>query len=202
MQQPKDPRRERTLFIVKPDGVQRSLVGEIISRFEKKGLKIAALKMTHAEEEKTAEHYSSLDDAWCEKVGGYVRAAYEEEGIEFNFKNDLEAGKMVKGNLVKYMASGPVVAIVLEGAHAVEHVRKLLGSTDPKEADIGTIRGDFTIESTRLANAFDRTVRNIAHASESREEAEREIGVWFEEDELIDYNFSIEKILYDPKWDR
>lgn len=193
-------REERTLFMIKPDGVQRSLIGEILSRFEKKGLKIAALKMIQPSAKQAAEHYSSLDDAWCEKVGGYVKAAYDEQGLEFKYGSLLEAGKSVKESLVRYLAVGPVVAAVITGAHSVEHVRKLLGSTNPKEADIGTIRGDFTIESINLANSYDRTVRNLAHASESPEEAERELKVWFEESEVCSYNMAIDSILYNPQW--
>lgn len=193
------PKDEKTLFIVKPDGVQRSLVGEIITRFERKGLKIAALKLVFATVAQAEEHYSSLDDAWAEKIGGFVKEA---QGDAFAYKSLMEAGYAVKHSLVSYMASGPVVAIVLQGAHAVEHVRKLMGSTDPRKADIGTIRGDYTIESITLANSFDRTVRNLAHASESVEEAAREIKVWFSEDEMVKYNLAIDSILYDPKWDQ
>lgn len=195
-------RYERTLFIIKPDGVQRGLIGEIMSRFERKGLKPIAIKLAQATKKQAAEHYSSLDDAWCVKVGGYVAAAYAEQGLEFKYASKLEAGRAVKKSLVGYLACGPVFAVVFEGAHAVEHVRKLLGSTNPLQSDIGTIRGDFTIESITLANSFDRTVRNIAHASESVEEAEREIAVWFKQDELIKYERAIDKILYDPTWDQ
>lgn len=197
-----DPRRERTLFLVKPDGVQRALVGEILSRFEKKGLKLAGLKLVLPTKEQAKEHYSAFDDAWREKVGGYVKKGYESQGKEFPYKTQLEAGQAVQNSLARYLSCGPIVAMVIEGGHAVQHVRKLLGSTNPLEADIGTIRGDFTIESLLLANAFDRTVRNLAHSSESPEEAEREIKVWFKEDELIDYNMAIDTVLYDPTWDK
>lgn len=193
---------ERTLFLVKPDGVQRSLIGEIITRFERKGLKIAALKMVYPTKEQAAEHYSAFDDAWREKVGGFVKKAYEEKGEEFPFATQMEAGQWVQDSLAEYLSAGPIVAIVISGAHAVEHVRKLLGSTDPRSADIGTIRGDFTIESLQLANTYDRTARNLAHASESPEEAERELKVWFDESEIIQYNLAIDEILYDPKWDK
>ncbi len=195
------PEHERTLFLIKPDGVQRSLIGEIISRFEKKGLKVAALKLAQPSKKQAAEHYSAFDDAWREKVGGFVKAAYEEKGSEFPFKSLLEAGRQVQDNLSKYLSSGPIVAMVIQGSQAVTHVRKLLGSTDPSKADIGTIRGDFTIESLGLANFYDRTARNLAHSSESPEEAERELKVWFEEREIIKYNLAIDTILYDPAWD-
>lgn len=195
------PQEERTLFIIKPDGVQRGLIGEIITRFEKKGLKIAAMKMVQPTKKQAAEHYSSFDDAWREKVGGFVRDAYEGKGEAFPYGSLLEAGQSVQNKLAQYLATGPVVVMVIQGAHAVTHVRKLMGSTDPSKADIGTIRGDYTIESLSLANTFDRTARNLAHASESVEEASREIKVWFEEREVIKYNMAIDTILYDPAWD-
>ncbi len=192
---------ENTLFLVKPDGVQRGLIGKILSRFEQKGLKVVALKLVWPTMEQAAEHYSDFDDAWREKVGGFVKEAYDEKGEKFPFDNQIEAGQWVQNNLARYLSCGPVVAVVLQGAHAVEHVRKLLGSTNPKDADIGTIRGDFTIESLALANLFDRTARNLAHASGSVEEAEREIKVWFDEDELVEYELAIDTILYDVAWD-
>lgn len=193
---------ERTLFLVKPDGVQRGLVGEIISRFEKKGLKIAALKLVSPTPEQAAEHYSAFDDAWREKVGGFVKQAYEGRGDEFPFASLIEAGQSVQDSLAQYLSCGPIVAIVLQGANAVAHVRRLMGSTDPSKADIGTIRGDFTIESIDLANTYDRTVRNLAHSSESAEEAAREIKVWFTEEEVITYKLAIDEILYAPEWDK
>lgn len=193
--------QEKSLFLVKPDGVQRGLVGDIITRFEKKGLKIVALKLVFPTLKQAKEHYSAFDDEWRDKVGGFVEAAYKTKGIKFPFKTVQEAGRSVQNSLCTYLSCGPVVAIVLQGGHAVEHVRKLLGSTNPKDADIGTIRGDFTIESISLANTFDRTVRNLAHASSSVADAEREIKVWFREDEIAKYNLAIDSILYDPKWD-
>jgi nucleoside-diphosphate kinase len=198
----KHPSNERTLFIIKPDGVQRGLIGEILTRFERKGLKIAALKLVQPTQKQAAEHYSSFDDAWREKVGGFVRAAYEAKGEQFPYKTSIDAGRAVQESLAVYLSCGPVVAAVLQGAHAVMHVRKLMGSTDPSKADIGTIRGDYTIESLDLANAFDRTARNLAHASESVEEAEREIKVWFDEREIVKYNLAVDTILYDIAWDK
>jgi len=149
-----------------------------------------------------AEHYSSFDDTWRDKVGGYVQAAFTAKGETFPFASLQEAGRSVQNSLANYLSTGPVVAMVLQGAHAVEHVRKLMGSTDPSKADIGTIRGDFTIESINLANTYDRTVRNLAHASESVSEAERELKVWFSESEVAKYNLAIDEILYDPQWDK
>ena len=195
-------KEEKTLFIVKPDGLQRSLVGEIIQRFERKGLKIAALKLVFPTKQMAEEHYSLLDYAWCEKVGGFIKKAYEENGLKFKFKSELEAGKNVKDKVTTYLSCGPVVVMVLQGAHAVEHVRKLLGSTDPLKSDIGTIRGDFTIESNLMANLFDRTVRNMAHASATVEEANREIDLWFKPEEIVSYNLAIDEILYDAAWEK
>jgi nucleoside-diphosphate kinase len=197
-----DPRKERTLFLVKPDGVQRGLIGEIISRFEKKGLKLAAMKMVLPSKKQVKEHYSAFDDAWRKKVGGFVKEAYDKKGEKFPYKSVLEAGRAVQNSLERYLSCGPIVAMVIEGAHAIKHVRKLTGATNPLEADIGTIRGDFTIESLLVANTFERTVRNLAHSSEDVQGAEREIKVWFKDDEVIDYHMAIDKVLYDPTWDK
>lgn len=201
MTQPHSMISEKTLFIIKPDGVQRALIGEVISRFEKKGLKIAALKMVKPTSEQAANHYSAFDDAWREKVGGFVKSAYEKNNKEFPYANQIEAGQAVQDSLARYMSTGPIVVMVIQGPQAIEHVRKLLGSTDPSQADIGTIRGDFTIESIDLANTDDRPVRNLAHASDSVEGANREINVWFTKEELVNYNLAIDEILYDPEWD-
>ncbi len=194
------PHEEKTLFIVKPDGVQRGLVGEIISRFEKKGLKIIGLKFIKATRKKAEEHYSAFDDQWREMVGETLKKSYQNRGAKFPYKSLIEAGETIRNATIDYLASGPITIMVLQGSNAVSTVRKLLGSTDPSSADIGTIRGDFTIDSYGLANTYDRSIRNLAHASGSVEEAEREIKLWFKTSELVNYNLAIDEILYDPEW--
>lgn len=195
------PKNEQTLVLIKPDGVQRGLVGEILRRFERKGFKIVALKILTPSKELAEKHYNK-DDKWCEEIGRIVEKAYKAQNLKFKFKNYLAAGQMVLKQLRDYIRCGPVVAVVLRGGLAVEHVRKLVGHRDPLRADVGTIRGDLTIESALVANAADRTIRNMIHASGTVEEAKEEIKLWFKPAEICDYELAIEQILYDPEWER
>ncbi|MBZ4688397.1 MAG: nucleoside-diphosphate kinase [Clostridia bacterium] len=148
---------EKTFVMIKPDGVQRGLVGEIISRFEKKGFKIVAMKFLQMNAETAAVHYAEHE------------------------------GKPFYDGLVDFITSGPVVAMVLEGKNVVAQVRKMVGKTNPGEAEVGTIRGDFGLE----------VGRNVVHASDSVESAEREMKIYFEENELLEYNKDNEKWLYE-----
>jgi nucleoside-diphosphate kinase len=191
-------KNERTLVVIKPDGVQRSLVGEIIKRFERVGLKIVAMKLVQASEDMATKHYYEVGgDEWVEEVGRKARAAYEKKGQESPYKTNKENGMAVLKANAKYLSAGPVVAIVLEGAHAVELVRKLAGATAPLLADVGTIRGDLTLDSYPLADTDKRSVRNLLHASGTVDEAAQEIKIWFSDDEVLSYTHLYEKILYD-----
>ena len=147
----------RTLVLVKPDGVKRGLIGDIISRFEKCGLKIVAMKMLHINEEFSKKHYSSH--------------------AEKDFYKSLE----------KYLISGPVIAIVLEGIHAVENVRKIVGSTEPNKSTPGTIRGDYAHISNLYSDNKNKGTKNLVHASGNIEEAKNEIKLWFNDKELHTY---------------
>ncbi len=138
---------ERTFVMVKPDGVQRGFIGEIVSRIERKGLKIVGMKMLSIDEGVAERHYAEHRE------------------------------KPFFRSLVDYITSGPVVAMVVEGRDAVSVVRRLVGKTDPAEADPGTIRGDLAMDIGR----------NVVHASDSHESARREIGIFFSRDEIIDY---------------
>lgn len=148
---------ERTFIAFKPDAVQRGLVGEIMDRFERAGLRIAALKMVQATDETLEEHYS--------------------EHVDKDFYPGLK----------EFMQEGPVIAGVLEGVNAVANVRKLVGDTEPASAEPGTIRGDFTHMSYEHADKAGKAVKNVIHASGDPDEAEKEIGIWFDEDEIHDY---------------
>lgn len=195
-------KNERTLVVIKPDGVQRSLVGEIIQRFERVGLKITAMKMVQPSETQATKHYYEVGgDAWVEEVGRKARAAYEKKGEESPYKTNKENGMAVLKANAKYLSAGPVVAIVLEGAHAVELVRKIAGATAPLLADVGTIRGDLTLDSYPLADTDRRSVRNLLHASGTVAEAEQEIKIWFKDEEVLKYTHLFEKILYDVDLD-
>lgn len=194
------PQRERTLVIIKPDGVQRSLIGEIIRRYERTGLKLAALKFFIPSEQLIRKHYSS-HEGWLESVGKKSIAAYQKKGLKPPFEDPVKCGQAVLERLVKYLSSGPVVAMVWEGNQAVGIVRKITGGTEPLTSDMGTIRGDLTVDSYDLADTDDRAVRNLIHASGSAEEAQMEIPIWFSEEEIIKYKVIQEKILYDVNLD-
>lgn len=192
----KHRREERTLVMIKPDGVQRSLVGEIIQRFERIGLKIVAMKMVTATPEHVESHYT-LDPEWRIKTGEKTIRAYKDRGESHPHGDDpMKVTAIILDKLKRYITSGPVIPMVLEGAHAVAIVRKLIGSTEPLSSDVGTIRGDFVIDSYQMSNDDERSVRNLVHASGSVEEAEKEIAHWFRPEELIAYKHVQEETLY------
>ncbi len=191
-------KNEKTLVVIKPDGVQRSLVGEIIRRYERTGLKMIGIKMVTPKEDMATKHYYDIGgDAWIEEVGRKARAAYEKKGEESPYKTNKENGEAVLKANAKYLSSGPVVAMIWQGAGAVELVRKITGATAPLLADVGTIRGDFTLDSFALADTDGRSVRNLIHASGTVDEANQEIGIWFTEQEVNDYTHLHERVLYD-----
>jgi len=194
------PKNERTLVIIKPDGIQRSLIGEIIARYERIGLKIVGLKIVVPTEQHIETHYT-LDPNWRKVTGEKTIAGYKAKGMEPPSQDPLEITARILNNLKKYMTSGPVIAIVLEGAHAVSIVRKITGGTEPLTTDVGTIRGDFVLDSYQMSDNDGRAVRNLIHASGSVKEAEAEISHWFKKDEIIDYRLIQESILYDVNLD-
>lgn len=192
----KHPKSERTLVVIKPDGVQRSLVGEIIKRFERIGLKIVAMKMLVPTEAFIRAHYT-LDPGWMKSVGEKSIHAYESQGKKHPLSNNpIKVAEEVLRKLREYMTAGPVVAMVIEGAHAATTVRKLVGGTEPRTSDVGTIRGDFVLDSYQMSDHDHRSVRNLIHASGSAAEAAREIPHWFKKGEIIDYRHIQEEILY------
>lgn len=195
-----DPKKEKTLVVIKPEGIQRSLIGEIVSRYERSGLKLVAMKMLVPTTELVESHYL-VDPEWLVKVGNKAISAYEKKGIEAPNKNPEEAGRRVLEGLKKYFTSGPVVAMVWQGIGAVPVVRKITGSTEPASSDVGTIRGDLTIDSYLLADSDNRAVRNLVHASGTADEAEKEIALWFRSEELISYRLISEAMLYDVNLD-
>jgi len=148
---------ERTFVMIKPDGVQRRLIGKILQRFEESGLKIVAMKFLKVSQEMAEKHY------------------------------EVHKGKPFYESLIKYITSGPVVAMVIEGQNAIERVRKMVGATDPQKAMPGTIRGDFC----------QHIGRNVIHASDAKETAEKEISLWFSDDEIVSYAMDDEKWVYE-----
>lgn len=193
-------RYERTLILIKPDGLQRSLVGEIIKRYEQIGLKLTGLKMVVPTEEHIEKHYT-LDSSWRTITGEKTIKGYRDKGLQPPSEDPLDVTAKILKGLKKYMTSGPVIAMVWQGAHAIELVRKLTGGTEPLKSDVGTIRGDYVLDSYQMSDSDGRSVRNLVHASGSKEEAEKEINHWFKENELIKYRLVQEQILYDVNLD-
>lgn len=182
---------EQTLVILKPDAVIRGLVGEVIKRFENVGLKIVAAKFIHASKELVEKHYpQDREELWV-GIGNKTLENYKD--LDMDPKESLgtddpkEIGKMVRVWLMDYISEGPVLAMVLEAPHAVELVRKMTGNTLPLVSAPGTIRGDFSYDSSYLANSNKRPIRNLIHASGNKEEAEYEIPLWFSKEEIYEY---------------
>lgn len=193
------PHQERSLVILKPDVIQRSLIGEIVGRFERTGLKFTGFKFFIPTKEQLEEHYHK-DDEWFLKKGNLVISELKAHNVPIE-KEPIEYGRDIIDTIVRYMTAAPVLALIIEGNQAVAIVKKLVGSTEPLTSDVGTIRGDLTVDSYGHSAYEDRAVRNLIHCSDSIAEAEREIKVWFTEDELMDYTTAQERILYDVNFD-
>lgn len=169
---------EKTLVIIKPDGVTRNLVGEIISRFERVGLKLLDMKMVSTTVEHV-ENFYTLDDTWRQVTGSKTIQSYRDKGLTPPSEDPIEITNVLLGRLSRYMTAGPVIPMIWEGPHAVKIVRKLIGGTEPLSSDVGTIRGDYVMDSYQLAVDEDRSVANLVHASGSVKEAGEEIKHWF-----------------------
>ena len=179
---------ECTLIVFKRDSVERGLVGEILNRFEKIGLRVLASKTAKVGPEFVAMHYPDKED-YLKSVGEKTLESYAKEGIDprdfFGTTDSLKIGQQIRKWNMDYLSTGPVLALVLEGNRAVELVRKIVGKTDPSGSNPGSIRGDYSSDSIDIANRQRRAVRNLIHASSSVEEAEEEIKLWFTEKELV-----------------
>lgn len=190
---------EKTLVVIKPDGVARGLVGEIIRRFERVGLKVVASKMLQVTAEHAEKHYPKDRDALWIGIGKKTLENYEEMGVdpkkELGTDDPHEIGHMVRVWLHKYITEGPVFAMVLEGPHSVELVRRITGHTLPIKAASGTIRGDFSFDSSYLANSAKRPIRNLIHASGDLDEAQYEVALWFGDDEIVSYKRADEEVM-------
>ena len=193
-------KHQRTFVMIKPDGVMRGLIGEIIHRIEKAGLKVVAIKMLIPSKELIEKHYPMSDEAWVARLGDKALSGLEPLGLDAketygsNDKNVL--GKDIIGALIDYMQSGPVVAMVVDGIQAVDMCRKIVGATLPFKADMGTIRGDFSVDSPAIANVEKRSIHNLVHASETPEEAENEVKLWFDGEMICDYSLGLDDIMY------
>ena len=181
---------EQTFVMVKPDGVVMGLTGEIVRRIEQRGLKIVALKMFQPTRDQMDKHYPKNEE-WINRLGEKSQSTYEKYNIDMKAElgtgDTMAVGKMVRDWILDFMTAAPVVTMVVEGLHAVDMVRKLVGQTVPAFADVGTIRGDYSVDSPALANAQKRAISNIVHASETAQEAAHEIAHWFTPAEIVSY---------------
>lgn len=192
--------KEKTVVLLKPDAVKRGLIGEIVSRFEKSGLKIAAMKMVWVDQDLVKKHYPDNRIEFLKGMGEKTLATYEKFGKdpkeELGTKDPVEIGKIINKWNIDFLSSGPVVALLLQGAHAIESARLIAGPTLPVFAPGGTIRGDFSVDSPALANEKKRAVRNLVHASGNAEEAKYEAQLWFHEYEIYDYKRTDENVMF------
>jgi nucleoside-diphosphate kinase len=193
---------EQTFVMIKPDGVMRGLIGEIIHRFEMRGLRLVALQFVQPEREKFDKHYPT-DPAWIQRLGEKglkTFAEYNLDPVEYMGTADpTEIGQQVRKNLIDFMILSPVVQMVWEGLHAVSLGRKLIGSSFPLAADPGTIRGDFSHDTPTAANLEGRTIFNLVHASETPEEAQHEIDLWFTAEQFFSYDLAHHVIMFGDK---
>ncbi len=193
-----NPREEKTVVLIKPDGVKRGLIGETISRIEKRGLKVISLEMFHAQQKQIDSHYPK-DEAWIKRLGEKTAKNYQEYGMdlekELGTKDLMEIGQMVRSWVINYMTSGPMVKMVIKGTHAIAMGRKLAGSSMPSEAQVGTIRGDFSVDDATAANKDKRAIHNIVHASETEQEANHELAFWFAAEDIFDYKRTDEDLM-------
>lgn len=192
-----DIAKEKSLLLIKPDVLQRQIVGEILTRFERKGFKLVAMKMLNATEEQVGDHYID-EEGYLTEVGEKSKKAAIERGEDVSGWNSLEVGRGFRLKNIQYLTEGPIIAMVLEGYGVIKGVRKLLGSTSPSAGDVGTIRDDYSLDAYYLADTLSRSTRTMIHASDSVESAKREIKIWFTEDEICsNYETAAEKIFYD-----
>jgi nucleoside-diphosphate kinase len=191
-------RRERTLVVIKSDAVVRKIVGELLTRFERKGFKIVGMKLVWPDDELAARHYTDSEE-WLVGSGTRTYEGYVERGITPPLQ-PRELGLNTRRKLMEHLTAGPVVAMALEGAHVVELVRRMRGSTNPLSAEVGTIGFDYTVDSYELADAGDWAIKNVMHASDSAENAASEIALWFRAHELYDYDTATDHVVYSKKW--
>lgn len=185
---------DRALVLIKPDGIERALIGKIIAKFEDTGLKVTAIKMVKAKKETVEKHYTN-DEDWLVSVGTKANSSAREKGQKVT-ETDREVGVRVRAALVKELTRTPIVAFVLEGNAAADVARKIGGGTEPRKADPSTIRGMYSSDSYALADVKKRSVRNIVHISENAQIAESEIKVWFSDSEICSYKRADEDAMY------
>ncbi|HEV8677409.1 MAG TPA: nucleoside-diphosphate kinase [Candidatus Paceibacterota bacterium] len=184
------PKEEKTFVMIKPDGVRKGLIGEILKRMEQRDLKIVALEMFQPTFKEMDDHYPK-DEKWLSRIGERTQATYTKYGHDikrdFGTADPIRVGKTVRKWLIDYMVSAPLVKMVVQGVHAVDMVRKIVGPTMPYLAEMGTIRGDYSADSAISANIEKRAIFNLIHASETPDEAKHEISHWFGKSSIFKY---------------
>lgn len=185
---------ERTLVLVKPDGVERALVGKVISRLEEAGLKVVAMKMLLSTKELAGKHYYA-EQKWFEDTGNRSIKALAARGVVVK-DTPVQFATRIRNYLIEFLTDAPIVAMVLEGNEAISITRKIVGSTEPKNSDPSTIRGMYSLDSYERADQRKGPIRNIIHASEDKRTADREIKVWFKPKEILDYKRADQDAIY------
>jgi len=189
---------ERTVIFIKPESIQRHLMGEFISRFERRGLKMIACKLIAPTAEQVGKHYPD-DESWLIPTGEKAYKSYQDKGVDPGM-GPIEIARRVRQQLIDHFSDRPLLITIWQGPNAVALGRKTAGSTNCLLADIGSIRGDFSCESYDLADTLERAIHTLIHASGSTSEAEEEIKIWFKEDEILDYDLMTETVIYEKGW--
>ncbi len=189
---------ERTVVFIKPESIQRHLIGDFMNRFERRGLKLVACKLIAPTAEQVGKHYPD-DESWLIPTGEKALKSYQEKGIDTG-KTAIETAQLIRQRLIEHFADRPLLVTVWEGPHAVAMGRKTAGATNCLVADVGSIRGDYSMESYDLADALERPIHTLVHASGSVEEAQQEMKIWLTEDEILDYDLLDETVIYEKGW--
>jgi nucleoside-diphosphate kinase len=189
---------ERTVIFIKPESIQRHLMGEFINRFERRGLKMVACKLIAPTAEQVGRHYPD-DESWLVPTGEKALKSYQDKGVDPGL-TAVELAQQVRKRLIEHFADRPLLVTVWEGPHAVAMGRKTAGVTNCLLADVGSIRGDYSMESYDLADALERPIHTLVHASGSVEEAENEMKIWLTPEEILDYELLDENVIYEKNW--
>jgi len=190
--------KEKTLIAIKPEAIQRQLIGEFINKLENRGLKMVACKLIAPTEEQVGKHYPD-DEEWYVSSGTKTWQNYKDKGIDPGM-TPVELAKRTRKMLMDHLTGRPILMMIWEGPHAVALGRKTAGATNPLVADIGSIRGDYSMESYEMSDELERAIHSLVHASGSRDEANTEIALWFSPEEILDYDLIIEDLLYTYDW--
>jgi len=191
---------ERTVIFIKPESIQRGLIGEFVTKLEKRGLKMVACKLAVPTAEQVGRHYPD-DEEWLISSGTKTWQNYKDKGIDPGM-TPVQLARKTRNMLIDHFTDRPVIFMVWEGPHAVALGRKTAGATNPLVADIGSIRGDYSMESYELSDELGRAIHSLVHASGSVEEAENEMKIWFKKEEILDYDLIIEDLFYTSDWGR